>query len=332
MSVYDWIETRVPGGHGSPLGQLLDVAYSEEYGADTTDQSSLNLVYLLGYQPSRSSFAIFGVSDERYHIAGGNQQLPDAIAAALPARATLGWRMTAIATNRDGTVDADASTPSGSTTVVADQVVLAIPFPVLRTLDYSQAGFDALKQTRSPSSAPAATASSSCSSTAATGTRSGPWGTSNGDSYADIGYQNTWDVTRAQAGTTGILVNYTRRQRGGGVLARHAVLQRDREPAGHGATPARSCTSSSRSSPGSPAAGTARRRSRRRAWIRTCCSSYSYWKVGQYTAFAGYEGVRQGGDPLRRRALLAGLPGLHGGRRLEGKRAALEIYHALTGQ
>lgn len=24
MSIYDWIESRVPGGHGSPLGQLLD--------------------------------------------------------------------------------------------------------------------------------------------------------------------------------------------------------------------------------------------------------------------------------------------------------------------
>src|SRR3954469_24124197 len=26
MSVHAWIETRVPGGHSSPLGQLLDVA------------------------------------------------------------------------------------------------------------------------------------------------------------------------------------------------------------------------------------------------------------------------------------------------------------------
>ena len=37
MSVYDWIESRVPGGHASPMGQLLDAAYSIEYGADTTD-------------------------------------------------------------------------------------------------------------------------------------------------------------------------------------------------------------------------------------------------------------------------------------------------------
>jgi monoamine oxidase len=52
MSVYEWIESRVPGGHGSAFGRLLDAAYNEEYGADTTDQASLNLVYLLAYQPS----------------------------------------------------------------------------------------------------------------------------------------------------------------------------------------------------------------------------------------------------------------------------------------
>ena len=47
ISVFDWIETRVPGGHGSPMGQLLDVAYNVEYGAETKQQSSLNLIYLL---------------------------------------------------------------------------------------------------------------------------------------------------------------------------------------------------------------------------------------------------------------------------------------------
>ena len=80
MSVYDWIESRVPGGHGSPLGMLLDTAYAIEYGADTTEQSSLNLIYLLAFQPRPSRLSVFGESDERFHIRGGNQQLPEAIA------------------------------------------------------------------------------------------------------------------------------------------------------------------------------------------------------------------------------------------------------------
>ncbi len=48
MSVAAWIDSRVPGGRKSPIGALIDVAYAIEYGADTTDQSALNIVYLLG--------------------------------------------------------------------------------------------------------------------------------------------------------------------------------------------------------------------------------------------------------------------------------------------
>ena len=47
MSVYDWIETRVPGGHKSNLGKLLDEAYASELGSDTKDQSALNIVLML---------------------------------------------------------------------------------------------------------------------------------------------------------------------------------------------------------------------------------------------------------------------------------------------
>ena len=38
-TVFDWIESRVPGGHGSNMGQLLDVAYNIEYGAETTTRA-----------------------------------------------------------------------------------------------------------------------------------------------------------------------------------------------------------------------------------------------------------------------------------------------------
>ena len=34
MSIVDWIEESVPGGIGSKLGQLLDIAYNIEYGAE----------------------------------------------------------------------------------------------------------------------------------------------------------------------------------------------------------------------------------------------------------------------------------------------------------
>src|ERR1051326_602247 len=94
LSVYDWIEQYVPGGHGSNMGQLLDVAYNIEYGRETKEQSSLNLIYLLGFQAGPGQFGVFGESDERFHIAGGNDRLPKAIANSLPAGSiNLNWRI-----------------------------------------------------------------------------------------------------------------------------------------------------------------------------------------------------------------------------------------------
>jgi monoamine oxidase len=146
MSVFDWIEARVPGGHGSPMGQLLDVAYNIEYGNVSSVQSSLNLIYLLAFQPIPGNFRIFGASDERYHIVGGNEQLPKRIAATL-ADVRTGWAMTALAINADGSFTLSFNSPSGRVSSTFDRVILALPFSVLRTLNYRKAGFDDLKVT-----------------------------------------------------------------------------------------------------------------------------------------------------------------------------------------
>ena len=121
MSVYDWIERYVPGGHGSAMGRLLDAAYNEEYGAETTDQAALNLMYLLGYKAVPGNFSIFGASDERYHINGGNERLPEAIATYIGRQnIKQGWAMQSIKTNADGTVTMSFTTPGKNQTVTAD--------------------------------------------------------------------------------------------------------------------------------------------------------------------------------------------------------------------
>src|SRR5207237_4992178 len=201
----DWIESRVPGGHRSPFGMLLDVAYNEEYGAETTVQSALNLVYLLGYQASPGNFSIFGASDERYHIVGGNEQLPEAIAATLP-DVRLGWRMTSIRTNADGTVTMTFDTGAGKSPVVtADHVILCMSFAVLRTLDYAKAGFDSLKKTAITQLGNGHNAKLQLQFTSRYWNTQGPWGVSNGNVYSDLGIQNTWEVSRAQSGASGLI-------------------------------------------------------------------------------------------------------------------------------
>jgi len=75
MSIIQWLDETVPdGGSTSNLGQVLNLAYNIEYGAECSEQSSLNLLYLLGYS-GHGQFRIFGPSNEKYHVRGGNDQI-----------------------------------------------------------------------------------------------------------------------------------------------------------------------------------------------------------------------------------------------------------------
>jgi monoamine oxidase len=200
MSVRDWIATYVPGGLSSKLGALLNSAYNEEYGAETTDQSSLNLVYLLGYQAG--GFNVLGQSDERFHIVGGNSNLPIAIANGLPGGSVhLGYAMSSIALNGDGSINVSFS---NGKTITADEVILCMSFSVLRTLDYSKAGFDSRKNTAITQIGSGTNAKLNVQFTSRLWNADG----STGSLYSDLPFQCGWDVTRGQAGGTGILVEY----------------------------------------------------------------------------------------------------------------------------
>ncbi len=328
MSIYDWIQTRVPGGHISPFGRLLDAAYNIEYGAETTDQSSLNLLYLLAYQPSPKSFAVFGVSDEKYHIAGGNQQLPEAIAdALLPGTIKTGWSMTAIAKKSDGTV---VLTFSNGKTVTADQVILTTPFPVLRTLDTAKAGFDSLKKKAIKELGAGRNVKLQLQFNNRLWNTTGPWGISNGSSTTDLGFQNTWDVTRGQPGATGIIVNYT-----GGDVAGAFTPSKPYSNAGNNPEVAIYARAFLRQFetvfPGITRKWNGKATLSVPLLDPNLLCSYSYWKVGQYTSFAGYEGVPQGAIHFAGEHCSQDFQGFMEGGASEGKRAALEVFHALTG-
>ena len=107
--------------------------------------------------------------------------------------------MTAIAASADGTVALGFQTPSGTVPVVADQVILTTPFSGPAHARLHEAGFDARKQTAITQLGAGRNAKLQLQFASRYWNSSGPWGISNGDSYTDLGYQNTWDVTRAQA-------------------------------------------------------------------------------------------------------------------------------------
>ena len=124
MSILQWIESRVPGGHASPLGRLLDVAYNIEYGAEITDQSSLNLLYLLGYS-GPGQFRIFGPSNEKYHVRGGNDQIVSRLAQAVDGQIETDAALSAIARTSDGRYTLTFGSGRSTRSVTAEQVVLA---------------------------------------------------------------------------------------------------------------------------------------------------------------------------------------------------------------
>ena len=279
MSIVDWIEESVPGGMGSRLGQLLDVAYNIEYGAESSVQSSLNLLYLLGFA-GQGQLRLFGKSNEKYHVRGGNDQIPARLGAALAAQITTGAELIAIRKTPAGGYSLSVRIGSKTTTLTADKVVLALPFSILRrSVDISAAGFSDRKLLAIRE------LGMGTNSKLHVQFRSRPWNAlgCNGDTLADAGYQNTWEVTRAQSGASGILVDYTGGTIGasfgtGTPTQRAQKFLTEIEPVLPGLTQQWNGRATVDFWPAYE-------------WTR---GSYSYWKVGQYTSFASIEGRQEG--------------------------------------
>jgi monoamine oxidase len=326
LSLYDWIETRVPDGHRSPLGRLIDVAYNTEYGAETADQSSLNLVYLLGFGAKPRKLVIFGQSDERFHIVGGNERLPAAMAGALPAGTVrLGWRLTSIVTNNSGTVTLTFDTTEGTKSQTFDRVILALPFALLRTLDYRRAGFDDRKRTAIAHLGSGRNGKLMLQFNERVWRGTGPWpGIANGTAWTDMGTQLTWEVTRGQSGEAGIIVDYT-----GGSIAGSLRSPGPIADAASSATVADEARAFMRRMepvyPGLASHWNGRATLSVPALDPNLRLSYAYWRVGQYTRFGGYEGVRQGNILFAGEHTSQDFQGFMEGGASEGVRAATEL-------
>jgi monoamine oxidase len=119
--------------HLSPsdlLYRLLTAAYTSEFGLETNDQSALNLLTMIDTDVRRG-FKVFGDSDERFRLRDGNHRLIEALTERLGSQIETGRKLEAIR-------------PLGSgyslhfvegREVVADFVVLALPFSMLRGVD-----------------------------------------------------------------------------------------------------------------------------------------------------------------------------------------------------
>ncbi len=116
------------------LQDLLICAYTAEYGLDGGQQSCLNLVGMIGTGPG-DDFSIFGDSDERYKVKGGNYQIIERLSGGLGDRIAYDHRLTSV--RQAGS--RYALSFEGRKPVVADYVVLTLPFSVLKEVDFAVA-------------------------------------------------------------------------------------------------------------------------------------------------------------------------------------------------
>jgi len=333
MSIAQWIEAYVPGGYTSPLGQLIDVAYATEDGRDTAELSALGVISQFGDQPDPDTLAILGSSDERFHIDGGNQRLPEAIAAHITSTAPHcelrpGWRMTAIAQDLDG-VTLSFATSEGLRQEQFDAVILAIPFSVLRTLDYVQAGFDPLKRRAITELSYATNAKLQLQFDSRFWRERGPWpGVSNGFLSTDLGFQNGWEVTRGQAGEAGIINLYTGSHIGAGFLpdGPYTTSLESERTDGY----ARQFLAMLEEVwPGAATHYTGTATLSYPAGDLNLLGSYPAYTLGQLTSFGGYEAAPQGNVHFAGDHTTLGLAGFMEGAARSGERAAREVLAGL---
>ena len=129
MSLSEYLEKI--GARGW-IKEFIEVAYESEYGLSPQVQSAINLPILISTDTEGGKFELFGESDERYKVKGGNQSIPDAIAKKYPDHIQLNRSLEAISLASNGY---NLTFSGMKNAVKADYVVIAIPFSRLKNVD-----------------------------------------------------------------------------------------------------------------------------------------------------------------------------------------------------
>lgn len=198
-SMTQWLDRNGASGW---LRALVEVAYTTEMGLECGEQSALN--FLTFIDPGTDAFRIFGESDERYHVRGGNDRIPQALATKLDDAITTGAVFEALRTDASGAYVLSFRRGAASFERRARRVVLALPFTTLR---------DVRLELDLPAAKRRAIAGLGYGTNAKLmiGFEERVWRTrhaSGGSTYSDLPLQTTWETSRMQAGAGGILTNF----------------------------------------------------------------------------------------------------------------------------
>jgi hypothetical protein len=135
----EWLDQHVPGV-STEVKTFLDQATSGWYGLDMAGLSALNWMdYLVIPYPG---------GDERWHVKHGNDQVPALAAKALPAGTVqLESPLQALIKRPDGSYELRFGGSAPSRPVIADHVILTIPWTTLREVDLESAGLSSYRMT-----------------------------------------------------------------------------------------------------------------------------------------------------------------------------------------
>ena len=136
-TVRDWLDANVPGGSQSLLGRAITISQTGFFGLDPSELSAINLfeAYTRPYVGA----------DDRYHVRGGNDRVTRRLAARLRRGALhLDAPLRALWRRGDGTLGLHFEGIRRA--VLADHVVLCLPFTTLRRVDLARAGLSARKR------------------------------------------------------------------------------------------------------------------------------------------------------------------------------------------
>jgi len=213
--------------------------------------------------------------------------------------------------------------------VQCERAILTLPFSALRHVDYRRAGFDPLKRTAIEQLGYGTISKLFLQFDQPYWYQDGPWPRAhNGFIITDLDIQTLWDASIGQTGSSGLLVDYTSGPRGAAYAPPAPYSTTDDTGAANAKVKsyARNCLLQlERVFPGISAHYTGRAALSYPTGDPYLLGSYSCWRVGQYTSFGGYEGMRQGPIHFAGEHCSVEFQGFMEGAAREGARAALEI-------
>jgi monoamine oxidase len=129
LSISEYLETI--GAQGW-IKQFIETAYQSEYGLSTHIQSSINLLSLISTNTEGGKFELYGDSDERYKVKGGNQSIPEALAKKYTAHIELHRSLEVISATSS---HYNLTFTGLKEPIKADFVIVAAPFSRFRNVD-----------------------------------------------------------------------------------------------------------------------------------------------------------------------------------------------------